>query len=392
VVSRLKILMVAPRFSPKSGGGGYVITKNLIKALEKRGHNIGVYTSDYEFDINEAYKDINQSGKHVWLMPFKTIKTIASLHITRPHLNWRAGVFTPDVDIIHMQGCRTWQNIEAYKQARKYNIPYIVEAHGFPIQGTWFYKLILKLFDIMFANKIVRNASLCIAESETGKKEYLRAGVKEEKIKIIPAPYDLSIFDDLPKRGEWRNRQNVPSGAKIIGFLGGLDKIKGLDFLTKTFANVCQEKDAVLVLAGTDMGFKKELEILIDELGIKDKVIFTGYISGRDKLEFLVDCDVCVFPSWAEQGLPFAALESIMCGVPIILTDGTGAAEDAGKIGIPYVIGFGDIEGLSKVIGWILDGTVKSNCVEVAQNYIRMNLSIAEKVKDYEIIYKEVVK
>jgi glycosyltransferase involved in cell wall biosynthesis len=390
----LKILMVAPRFSPKSGGGGYVITKNLVKALETRGHDIGIYTSDYEFDINEAYRDFNKEGKHVWIMPFKTIRTIASMHITKPHLNWRSGVFTSDVDIIHMQSARTWQNIVAYSQAKKYEIPYIVEAHGFPVQGTWFYKLILNLFDIMFANKIVRNASMCIAESEIGKQEYLRAGVKEEKIKIIPAPYDLSIFDDLPKRGKWRNRQNLPSGAKIVGFLGGLDKIKGLDFLTKTFANGCLEKDAILVMAGTDMGFKEELKTLIEELDIADEVIFTGYISGRDKLEFLVDCDVCVFPSRAEQGLPFAALEAIMCGTPIIVTDGTGAAEDVKKMECGLVVQFGNEKEFAINIDYLLSDISKGISklmVENGREYIRKNLAITEKVKEYEIMYKEVL-
>jgi len=384
----MKILMVAPRFSPRSGGGGYVITKNLIKALEKRGHDIGVFTSDYEFDINEAYKDINQNGKHVWIMPFKTIKTIASMHITKSHSDWRAGVFTEDVDIIHMQSARTWQNVVAYSQARKYGIPYVVDAHGFPIQGTWLYKLVLKAFDIMFANKIVRNASMCIAETETGKKEYLRAGVKEDRIRIIPCPYDLSIFDNLPERGKWRNRHNVPSGAKIIGFLGGLDKIKGLDFLTKTFANVCQEKDDILVLAGTDMGFKKELEVLIKDLRIEDKVIFTGYIYGRDKLEFLVDCDVCVFPSRAEQGLPFAALESMMCGTPIIVTSGTGAAEDVSRMGCGQVVKFGDEEELGLAIKLASNDKIG---VKNGQKYIRANLSMDVNVKKYEEVYRQAI-
>lgn len=381
--------MVAPRFSPKSGGGGYVITKNLIKALEKRGHNIGVYTSDYQFDINEAYDGINQSGKHVWLMPFKTLFTLMGFHVTKPHLNWREGVFTKDVHIVHMQGCRTWQNIVSYAQCRKYKIPYIVDAHGFPIQGTWFHKLVLKAFDFLFANKIVRGAEYCIAETEVGKQEYLRAGVKEERIKIIPCPYDLSIFDNLPPKGEFKKKYGL-GGKYIIGFLGGLDRIKGLDFLVDAFAKLKEYKDLVLVLAGTDMGFKKELDAKIEQLDIKGMVIFTGYISGRDKLEYLVDCDVCVFPSRAEQGLPFAALEAIMCSVPIIVNAGTGSMEDVRKMGCGLV---SNPTMLSTHIRRMLDLRVGfgDECVKSGQNYIRKNLSIEEKVKDYEKIYQGVI-
>lgn len=385
----MKVLMVCPRFSAKSGGGGYVITKNIIKSLEKRGHNIGVFTSDYEFNVSEAYKDLNQNGKHVWLMPFKTIMTLMGFHITKSHINWRNGVFTEDVNIVHMQGCRTWQNIVAYEQCKKYKIPYIVDAHGFPIQGTWFHKLILKTFDWLFANKIVRGAEYCVAETEVGKQEYLRVGVKEERIKIIPCPYDLSIFDDLPTKGIFKIKHGL-SGKRIIGFLGGLDRIKGLDFLVDAFAKLKENKDLVLVLAGTDMGFKRELDVQIERLGIKDRVIFTGYISGRDKLEYLVDCDVCVFPSRAEQGLPFAALEAIMCGVPIIVNAGTGSMEDVRKMGCGLV---SNPTMLSTHIRRMLDLRVGfgDECVKSGQQYIRKYLSIEEKVKDYENIYKEVV-
>lgn len=384
--------MVAPRFSPKSGGGGYVITKNLIKALEKRGHDIGVFTSDYQFDINEAYDGLNQNGKHVWLMPFKTLWTLMGFHITKPHINWRKGVFTEDIDVVHMQGCRTWQNIVSYKQCKKYNIPYIVDAHGFPVQGSFVHKLILRTFDFLFANTIVRGAEYCITETEVGKKEYLRAGVKEERIKIISCPYDLSIFDDLPSKGIFKRKFSLHSDFKIVGFLGGLDRIKGLDFLVDAFAKLKERKDLVLVLAGTDMGFKKELDAQIERLGIQDRVIFTGYISGRDKLEYLVDCDVCVFPSRAEQGLPFAALEAIMCNTPIIVADGTGSAEDLRKMECGMLVSQGNISQLACSIKIAIgrDGIV-TDTVKKGQSYIRKNLSIEEKVKDYERIYQGVI-
>ncbi|MFA5048911.1 MAG: glycosyltransferase family 4 protein [Patescibacteria group bacterium] len=388
----MKILMVSPRFTPKSGGGGFVITKNLIKELDKRGHNIGVFTSDYQFDVNEAYSGLNQNSKHVWLMPFKTLITLMGFHITKPHINWRKGVFTEDIDVVHMQGCRTWQNIVAYEQCNKYNIPYIVDAHGFPIQGSWLHKLILRTFDFLFANKIVRGASMCIAETEVGKKEYLRAGVKEENIKIIPCPYDLSIFDNFPPKGEFKKKNGIPSNRRIVGFLGGFDRIKGLDFLVESFAKINEQKDVLLVLAGTDMGFKKELEDLVCKLGIENRVFYTGYISGRDKLEYLVDCDVCVFPSRAEQGLPFAALEALMCNVTIIVTDGTGSAEDVAKMKCGLVSDW-DMADIVDDIEQVLDNqTLNKILVQNGQDYIRKNLSITEKVKDYEEVYRSIAK
>jgi glycosyltransferase involved in cell wall biosynthesis len=169
-----------------------------------------------------------------------------------------------------------------------------------------------------------------------------------------------------------------------------------LDFLVKAFA-MLNDENAVLVLVGEDMGFRKTLEKLVSDLGIKDKVIFTGGLYGQEKLEALVDADVAAFPSRAEQGLPFAALEAIMCGTPIIVTDGTGAAEDVKKMGAGLVAGMialtdADlIQDLNIGIQHVLDYK-ESHLVKNGQSYIRKNLSITEKVKDYEELYRRCLK
>ncbi len=393
----MKILMVAPRFSPKSGGGGYVITKNLVKELLKKEYGVEICTSDYQYEKSD---DLHES-MFFYIKTFHTFKTIMGFHITIDLIKWADAYLSLNPktdwdypywinDVIHLQGCRTFQNIVVSYYARKYKIPYIVDAHGFPIQGTWFHKLILRTFDWLFANKIVRGASMCIAETEVGKQEYLRAGVKEDKIRIIPCPYDLSIFDNLPPRGEFKKKYGIKPDSKIVGFLGGLDRIKGLDFLVKSFAKLKDRNDLYLVLAGTDMGFKDELDVLIGQLELRNSVIYTGYISGRDKLEYLVDCDVCVFPSRAEQGLPFAGLEAIMCGTPLVVTEGTGSADDVDKMKCGIV---SNPKMLHIHIRRMLDLRIGfgDEYVKAGQGYIRKNLSIKEKVKDYEKVYGQVL-
>ncbi len=396
--------MVCPRFSPRSGGGGYVIAKNLCKELIKNGHTVVVLTSDYEFKWKDG--TFIEVGNEKWqvsqvdgipVMPLKTDLTISSLHITAKELA-KFGVVVRHFDVIHLQGCRTYQNIQVVKLAQKYGIPYIVDAHGFPIQGNFINKLILKTFDYLFANKIVHGAKLCIAETETGKQEYMRAEVPEDKIKIIPCPYDLSVFQNLPEKGKFRKKWAILQKTTITGFLGGLSPIKGVDYLLESFAlrikEIGAEKAGILVLAGTDMGYRKVLDKLVIKLGIKDSVIFTGYIAGRDKLAYLVDCDVCVFPSRAEQGLPFAGLEAIMCGTPIIVTHPTGMAEDVNRMNCGLIVDFGD----KKELAWFMNYAVSEGAkplmnklVENGQKYIKKHLSLSEQVKNYEEIYKEIV-
>ncbi len=395
----MRILQVVPRLSSKYGGGGFTIAKNLTLALAKRGHYVGIFTSDYDLDEDAVQTFLANS--HIWTFPFKTIFNMSTLHITSNPRNLMNNIFDNTikgggVDVVHMQGCRTWQNVIVYQWAKKYKIPYVVDAHGFPVEGTPLRKLFIRIFDALFANRIVRNARFCIAETETGAKEYLRAGVDKDKIAVIPCPYDLSVFDSLPSRGRFKKRSGLLQQQRIVLYLGGLDYIKGLDFLVKAFAKMHDDK-AVLVLVGEDMGFRKTLEKLVDDLSINDKVLFTGGLYGQEKLEALVDADVAVFPSRAEQGLPFAALEAIMCDTPVIVTDGTGAAEDVKKMGAGLVVGLTAlneadlIQDLNIGIQHILDYK-ETHLIKNGQSYIRKNLSITEKVKDYEKLYGRCLK
>jgi len=380
----MKILMVTPRFSPKSGGGGFVATNTLCKELAKRGHKVEVWSSDYQLD--EEFSDKEYSS-NPFLFPFRTVATLMGFHFTPDMIEFSNAL--KGFDIIHIQGCRTFQDTVVAYYARKYKIPYIVSANGFPIAGMWTHRLACWTFDLLFSNNVIKGASFCVAGSETGFKEYLRAGAEKSNIRIMPVPYDLSIFDDLPPKGNFRKTYKIGANKPVVGFLGGLDHNKGVDILCQSFAKIAEEKAGILVVAGIDLGVREELENLVKKLGIEKRVIFTGYINGREKLEYLVDCDVCVFPSRAESGLPLAAVEALMCGVPIIANAGTGSMDDVRRMGCGMV---SNPDMLHIHIQRMLSLKAFAKiCVEQGQKYIRQNRSVTESVKKYEKIYREAI-
>jgi len=55
------------------------------------------------------------------------------------------------------------------------------------------------------------------------------------------------------------------------------------------------------------------------ELGIEDRVIFTGLVQGEEKVRLLHSADLFVLPSFSE-GLPMSVLEALACGVPVVAT------------------------------------------------------------------------
>ncbi len=209
-----------------------------------------------------------------------------------------------------MHGHRNPYNVFISHYARKYNIPYIVQAHGdIPRIIAW--RRLKWLYDILFGYRLLRDASKVIALSEVEAEQYRSMGVPEEKIAIIPNGIDLSEYAVLPSKGAYKRKFGIPEEKKIILYLGRIHKTKGIGLLIKAYTHLINDrhcKDALLVIAGPDDGFLNEAKALANVLGVYNSIVFTGFISSEDKLKALVDADVFVTPSF--YGFPITFLDS----------------------------------------------------------------------------------
>ena len=116
------------------------------------------------------------------------------------------------------------------------------------------------------------------------------------------------------------------SGRKIVLFLGRLTLQKGPEyFLYAAKRALEKEPDAIFIMAGSgDMQ-----HFLIEkaaELGIADKVLFSGFLEGEDIRKAYKMADVYVMPSVSE---PFgiAPLEAMIQGTPVIISKTSGVSE-----------------------------------------------------------------
>jgi len=327
----VKILQVTPFFSPVHGGSAESVYR-LSRELTRRGHEVTVYTSDYKLDSH--YID---SLPKVKIRVSKAYFDQAKFFVT-PGMARQAKKEVSYFDVIHMNNYYTFQNIILHYYARQYDIPYVLQARG--SAGTYFEKGTLKrIFDRLRGYRMLKDASRVIALTAMEVEQYKSMGVSEDKIEIVPNGVDLSEFDDLPQRGEFRRKYGLNDNQRIILYLGRIHKIKGLDLLAKSFAKLSKEVDNVkLVFVGPDGGYLPSLKKLVGELKISDKVLFTGPLYGEEKLEAYVDADVYVLPSFYET-FPNTVLEACACETPVILTDRCGIADiingQAGLV-VPY--------------------------------------------------------
>src|SRR4030042_2399244 len=153
----MKILQVVSFFSPTRGGGIIAVVYQLSRALTQCGHEVTIYTSDFELD-----QEYINSLQGVRVYPFRSYLSLGGRPLLMPGIIKAARKELKDFDIIHAHGHRGFPFIVLHHYARKYGIPYIVDAHGATTgksEGRF-----RRLVDILFGNRILRDATRVIAE------------------------------------------------------------------------------------------------------------------------------------------------------------------------------------------------------------------------------------
>ena len=138
-------------------------------------------------------------------------------------------------------------------------------------------------------------------------------GLSDIQLKLLPNPVDTSRI-----RGSITHLERVPGRGLRFVAAGRFRPVKGFDRLLEMFAHMPEEDHLTILGDGPQAG---SLIAQAEHLGIHDRVSFPGYVS--NPWLYYAGADAFVVPShW--EGLPNAALEALVCGVPVIATPESG--------------------------------------------------------------------
>ena len=144
--------------------------------------------------------------------------------------------------------------------------------------------------------------------------------IPRQQVVALPNGIDCRPFSGVP------TVRSDPSHPLQIVYVGRIAREKGL-YETLQGLRLAHELgvDARLVIGGSGAE-EPRLRRYAQALGIANRVVFVGPVFGNDKVKLLSGADVMVLPSYSE-GLPYALLESMAAGVPVIATP-VGAIPD----------------------------------------------------------------
>jgi len=392
----MNILQVIGSFYPPfSLGGAAFVAHNISKALVKRGHDVTVYTTNVlsrDSLFHSEQNPIFVAGAKVYYFSNLIYKPSVYIYFSE-ELMKAVKENIANYDVIHLHEYRSYISLAVGYYAKKYHIPYVLQAHGqLPRTAKWRLK---QVFDVFFGYRLLRDASKVIALSKVEAEQYKCMGMSEEKIAIIPNGIDLSEYAELPPKGAFKKKFNIPEDKKIILYLGRIHKIKGIDFLIRACAylkNKMSFKNTILIIAGPDDGYLSEIKYLAQASDVSNSILFVGPLYGADKLAAYVDSEVYVLPSRYET-FPMTILEAYACGKPIVASR-VGGLKDLvidGETGLLFELG--NVKQLARSIFNLLNSNdVAKEMGLKGKNFVRENFTIEKVVERLEKVYEEVVK
>ena len=213
-----------------------------------------------------------------------------------------------------------------------------------------FYTLIEKIY--FSPLKFLANISdTIITVSETEKKRLTEYGFKKNIYSVYhgvnqmfkPRDNYEKIFLD-----EIRNTFSLPE--RYILYVGRLNTRKNILNVIKAISRL--KNDIKLVIVGKEDWKIFNFNKIINDLKIKNKIIFTGFVFGEKLAAIYALSEIFIFPSYAESfGLP--PLEAMASGIPVVVSNATCIPEICGNVG--YYVDPDDFIIMSSIIDDILD-------------------------------------
>ncbi|MEN6316044.1 MAG: glycosyltransferase family 4 protein [Clostridiaceae bacterium] len=221
-------------------------------------------------------------------------------------------------DIIHIHACDTPIIMAFYKLARQYNKRIVLQFHGlnvFKNYGRNEDKAFLHN-GLPIKKKLINMADRIICISKKVEDIILRE-CPYAKTSIAYNGVDTELFHAVDKKEK--------SLKKII-CVANLIEIKGQKYLIEAFYNLSKTiADIRLIIVGRGQEEEK-LKKLVEEYGLKGKVIFKGYVNYDRVAEMIGLSDIFVLPSFYE-GFGCVYLEAMASKIATVACHGAGIDE-----------------------------------------------------------------
>jgi len=184
--------------------------------------------------------------------------------------------------------------------------------------------------------------------------------LRKDNVKVIPCGVDRQLFHPLSRPAA--KEETGLTGNKVILAIGRIEPVKGYELLIRAAVLLPAEDKVKVVIVGGDV--KSEIQVahlkeLAADLGISNRIIFSGLVEHQKLPLYYNAADVTVIPSYYES-FGLVALESLACGTPLV-AGSTGIFPELLK---PYTKKTAELLTKKKSPGILLENRISSAWAE----------------------------
>jgi len=359
----MNILFIANHLNV-GGISSYLFT--LGQGLKEKGHNVYLASSG-----GQLVEKFNASGiKHIRVC-LKT-KSEISPKIIFSFFKLRKVMKVNNIDLIHSNS-RTTQVLGGLL-SRFGDIPHIFTCHGF-----FKPKLSRKIFPCWGKRVIAISQEV---------KEHLISDFKlnEKRISVINNGIDVKNFGDFSQKDNVRRDLRI-GVEPVVGIIARLSDVKGHIYLIRSMHKVINSFASAKLLI---IGEGKMMEALVkevDDLGIKNNVLFIPQARGTK--EALSAMDVFVMPS-LQEGLGLALMEAMAQGLAVVGSKVGGIKTLIQDKINGLLVNPADVNGLAgAIIALLQDSLLRRNLGINARKFITENFSKEDMIEKTECVYNK---
>lgn len=273
-----------------------------------------------------------------------------------------------DYDVLHVHAPFSYPTWPACALARRMRVPYFYRTLGTLDPWSLRQKAWKKRPYYQLVEKRNLYGAYAVHVTSPPEREAIAAlGVPRDRIALIPIGIDPA------------SRLAAPPLAPPVRllFIGRLHPKKGIPLLLEALSQLRRAGvDAVLDVAGSgDESYARVLAGEVQRLGLGPAVRFVGFVTGEAKAQLLSSAHVFVLAAY-DENFGISVAEAMAYGVPVVVSEAVGIAEDIHQAGAGRICATGDAAGLARAVKELTDPEERVACGQRAVALVASTFSV----------------
>ena len=266
-------------------------------------------------------------------------------------------------------------SIAGVSLAREFQVPLLLELNApLALEQEAYRATAIEPLAAQTERWVLSRADAVLVVSSELREHAAAAGVKPERIHLLPNAVSPALFYPAPADAALRARWKL-DGGPVIGFVGGLRPWHGVEVLPELLERILPAHPGVRLVVAGDGPLRGDLERSLEQRGLRARAVITGLLPHEEIPALIRQFDIAVAPyprpGHAFYFSPLKLFEYMACGIAVVAPELGQISELVRHGGTGWLYPPGDLKALAGACVQLLaDATLRRNLGQAAAKFI----------------------